>query len=130
LQSALGELHALAGLVAGLVAGLAHDLDLRGAAVVLDPEDGTSVEVEAGAWLGRMLAADRRQVRGLLRRGRRLQVLDTTRRALLAGRVSVEQADAIAVIRQVLPVDAHPESLSSLLCKSCCGLDHLVVGRS
>ncbi len=115
LQSALGELHATAGLVAGLVAGLAHDLDLRGAAIMLDPETGASTEVEAGAWLGRRLAADRRQVRGLLRRGRRLQVLDTTRRALLDGRVSVEQADAIAVIRQVLPVDAHPDAERLLL---------------
>jgi len=65
-------------------------------------------------------------VRAVLRRGRRLDVLAATRAALLAGTVTVEQADAIAVLRQVLPL----ESLSSFLCKSRGDQDHLLVVRS
>jgi len=55
LQAALVELRAVTGLAAGLTAALAHDLGLRGAAVVVDRAAGTQVEVEpppgwAGPW--------------------------------------------------------------------------------
>jgi len=115
LQAALVELRAVTGLAAGLTAALAHDLGLRGAAVVVDRAAGTQVEVEAAAWLGRTLAADRGAVRAVLRRGRRLDVLAATRAALLAGTVTVEQADAIAVLRQVLPSEASDDAERVLL---------------
>ena len=115
LQAALVELRAVTGLAAGLTAALAHDLGLRGAAVVVDRAAGTQVEVEAAAWLGRTLAADRGAVRAVLRRGRRLDVLAGTRAALLAGTVTVEQADAIAVLDQVLPAEACDDAERVLL---------------
>ena len=116
LQAALVELRAVTGLAAGLTAALAHDLGLRGAAVVVDRAAGTQVEVEAAGWLGRTLAADRGAVRAVLRRGRRLDLLAGTRAALLAGTVTVEQADAIAVLRHA-PGPRHPTTRSG----SCCG---------